>query len=417
MAASKKTIEVELTGLIYGGDAIGRMPDGRAVFVPFALPGERVKARILQDKKNHVRAELLDVLRPSPDRISPRCRHFGFCGGCHYQHMPYESQLDVKRNILIEQLQRIGGIEQPLVQPVVPSPDPYYYRNTVQFQLSTEGKLGYYEAFQHHVFAIKECHLPEGAINELWDQVDLEPLPGLERVAMRLDSGAEVMIILESSDPEPPEFTVDVTVSAVHLGPEGMVVLSGDDHIVIQVLDRPFYVSPPSFFQINTAQAGAMVRHLLERLPLTAEATVLDVYCGVGLFSAFMAGRVKRLLGVELSPFACHDFATNLDEFDNVELYEGAAEDVLPALEGQMDIVIVDPPRAGLETIALDAIVRLVPAVLAYVSCDPATLGRDAKRLLQAGYRLTDVMPFDLFPQTFHIESISIFEKVGDPAA
>jgi 23S rRNA (uracil1939-C5)-methyltransferase len=137
---------------------------------------------------------------------------------------------------------------------------------------------------------------------------------------------------------------------------------------------------------------------------------VLDVYCGVGLFSAFFATQAARLIGIESSPSACQDFAANLDEFDHVELYEGLAQDILPALNFRADIAIVDPPRAGLDKNALDALIKLKPAVLAYVSCDPATLARDAARLISGGYRLKQVTPFDLFPQTYHIESISIFE-------
>jgi len=153
------------------------------------------------------------------------------------------------------------------------------------------------------------------------------------------------------------------------------------------------------------------VAHLLDRLPLAPGVTLLDVYCGVGLFSAFLAGRVGRLIGIEVSPAACRDFAVNLDEFDNVELYEAPAEDVLPSLEVQPDIVLVDPPRAGLERRALEAILDRGPATLAYVSCDPSTLARDAARLLAGGYRLVEVTPFDLFPQTASIESISLFQK------
>jgi 23S rRNA (uracil1939-C5)-methyltransferase len=154
-----------------------------------------------------------------------------------------------------------------------------------------------------------------------------------------------------------------------------------------------------------------MVTHLLSRLPLSPAATLLDVYCGVGLFSAFFAPRVGRLIGIESSPPACEDFALNLDEYDNVELYEASAEGVLPSLDIKPDVVIVDPPRAGLDKSALDALVALAPVSLAYVSCDPSTLARDAARLINGGYRLVQVTPFDLFPHTYSIESISIFEK------
>ncbi len=190
-----------------------------------------------------------------------------------------------------------------------------------------------------------------------------------------------------------------------------MVVMAGDDHLVMAVNDRLFRVSAASFFQVNTELAGKMVAHLLEHIPVSPSTILLDVFCGVGLFSAFLAPFVGRLIGIEASPSACEDFSFNLDEFDNVELYEAPAEDVLPALDVKPEVVILDPPRAGLEKRAFDALLALKPAMIAYVSCDPSTLARDAARLIAGGYRLDQVTPFDLFPQTYHIESISIFEK------
>ncbi len=405
-----KTFDVELTALVYGGDALGRLPDGRAVFVPYALPGEMARVRLVEEKRGHARAELLEVLRPSPDRIVPRCQHFGVCGGCHYQHLDYARQVEFKAAIFREQLERVGGLSNPPLRPLVPSPLPWNYRNTVQFHLTPEGRLGYQRAGSHSVIPIQECHLPEPTLNELWPQLSFEPESGISRVELRLGDGDDVLIALEGAA-EPPELEVELPASVVYLGPNGELVLAGDDHLLIEVLGRPFKVSAASFFQVNTAQAAAMVQHLVGLLPLQPGDTLLDVYCGAGLFSAFLAPRVGRLLGIELSPQACADFAANLDEFDNVELYEGPAEHILPALDVRPAAVVVDPPRSGLERAALDALLRLSPPTLAYVSCDPATLARDARRLLQAGYRLSQVTPFDLFPQTYAIESISLFER------
>jgi 23S rRNA (uracil1939-C5)-methyltransferase len=160
---------------------------------------------------------------------------------------------------------------------------------------------------------------------------------------------------------------------------------------------------------VNTLQAEAMVKHLLNILPLHSQDTLLDLYCGVGLFSAFLAPHVARCVGIEVSPWACDDFALNLDEFDNVELYVGTTEEILPALDISPDVVVLDPPRAGVEKAALQALVAKHPPVIAYVSCDPATLARDTRFLIANGYTLDQVIPFDLFPHTYHIESISLF--------
>jgi len=308
-------------------------------------------------------------------------------------------------------LQRIGRIENPPVRQMVPSPQGWNYRNHMQFHLTENGKLGFVRAGMNPatILPVSECHLPEAPLDTLWPDLHFDPGLGLERVSLRAGTEGEAMLILESA--EPPELEVEADLSVVHLLDGESVVMAGDDHLTITINGRPFRVSAGSFFQVNTSMAEKMVAHLLEQLPVTPASALLDMYCGVGLFSAFFAPQVGRLFGIEISPSACEDFSANLDEFDNVELYEGAAEDILPHLEVEAEAAIVDPPRAGLEKRVLDALLARGPAHLAYVSCDPSTLARDAARLIAGGYRLVDVTPFDLFPQTYHIESISVFEK------
>ena len=411
---SPQELSLSPTSLVYGGDALGRLPDGRAVFVPFVLPGEKVRLRVVEEKRGHVRAEPVEILEPSSRRIVPRCPHFGQCGGCHYQHMPYELQLSAKTDILRDQLQRLGGLQDIPLHPAIPSPEPFNYRNHIQFHLDPQGKLGFQAARSSHVIPITECHLPELPLNEVWPQLDIEPLPGLERIGLRLGAGEEIQLILESRDPELFEFSVEeLPLSAVHLSPAGAVVLAGSQDLTMEILGRPFQVSAGAFFQVNTRMAEAMVRHILEILPLDPSMTLLDLYCGVGLFSAFLAPKVRRLVGIEVSPDACRDYAENLDVFDNVELYEAPAADVLRQVDFHPDAILVDPPRSGLDHPTLDALLTQQARMLAYVSCDPATLARDARRLTSAGYRLLQVTPFDLFPQTYHIESISLWEKLG----
>jgi 23S rRNA (uracil1939-C5)-methyltransferase len=393
---------------------MGRLDDGRAVFVPFGLPGERVRLRLTEEKRGFARGELVEILQVSPDRIIPRCRHFGVCGGCHYQNLPYEEQLKLKREILRDQLTRIGRIENPPVRDMVASPSPWNYRNHVQFHLTEAGKLGYVGAgtsFAKGIIPITECHLPKASINALWPQLEFEQDPNIERVSLREGRDDDLMLVLESDSPESPELEIEAEISVAHLFEENAVVIAGNDHIMIPVLGRDFRVSAASFFQVNTAMAEKMVQHLLTSLPVSLSTTLLDVYCGVGLFSAFLASMCKRVIGIESSPSACEDFAVNLDEFDRVELYEGLAEDVLPYLEAKPEIILVDPPRAGLEKHVVDGILKMNPQVIAYVSCDPSTLARDSKRLIEGGYQFKQVTPFDLFPQTYHIESISLFER------
>ena len=273
---SDKITEIKLEKFTYGGDAMGRLEDGRTVFVPFGLPGEQVRVRLVEEKKNFARGELLEVLEPSPERISPKCKHFFSplhdaagvgerpgrrvepvetvrgCGSCHYQHLPYEAQLEAKTEILRDQLQRIGKIENPPVQPMVACPNPWNYRNHVQFHLTGEGKLGYVSPLPMGasfgddkglgVRAITECHLPEPSINELWPRLEFEPWPPFERVSIRSGVDDDLMLILESDDIEAPELELEAGISVVHLTEEDALVMAGEDYILMHVLERKFHV-------------------------------------------------------------------------------------------------------------------------------------------------------------------------------
>lgn len=411
MIGAASGIEVALTGLAYGGEAIGRLPDGRAVFVPFALPGEHVLVQLIDERPRFARGDLLEIITPSPDRVRPRCPHYVLCGGCHYQHLPYQAQAAYKADILREQLERIGGLNNPPVKPTIACPQPWNYRNHIQFHLTADGQLGYHQNRSEKVFAVQECHLPEAALEDVWPRLDFEPVQGIERIGLRAGQGEDVQVILEASSLEIPEISIEeLPISLVHLSPVGEVVLAGSAFTFIQVLDRLFRISAGSFFQVNTAMAGALVEHILDYLEFSSKMTILDVYCGVGLFSAFLAPRVGRLIAIEVASPACDDFVYNLDEFDHVELYEAPAEAVLPTLGVRADVILVDPPRAGLDRKCLDGILAIQPRKLVYVSCDPATLARDARRLIKGGYTLGQITPFDLFPQTYHIESVSFWD-------
>ncbi len=405
-------LELDLTGLAYGGEAIGRDSAGRMLFVPFALPGERVSVEVVKAHKRWARAKLIQVLDPAPERVAaPRCKHFTHCGGCHYQHMPYASQLEAKSAIVREQLERIGAFRNPPVEPTVPSPDPWNYRNQLRFSLTAEGKLGFVTASSDAVFALEECHLPEPSLTELWPQIQLEPVDGLEQIAVRSGLDSDWMIVLHADRPPEVEVELDLPASVVWLDPDGAAVLAGEGQLWIEVAGRAFLVSAGSFFQANTAMAGALVERVMAALKLDAGATVYDLYAGVGLFSAFLAQAGYKVHAVEDSRWACADFEANLAEFDGISLYEASVEVALPAIPESPDAVVADPPRAGLGRNVVDSLIERSPGQLIYVSCDPATMARDARRLEDGGFRLERVTPLDLFPQTFHIETLSIWRR------
>ena len=400
------------TTLVYGGDALARLPDGRAVFIPNALPDEEILIRLFEEKERYARGEIIEIVNPSPLRIQPRCPHFGECGGCHYQHISYDEQLKIKKSIFIDQLVRMGKMIDPPVAKIIPSPLAWNYRNQIQLHISREGTPGFLKHRSNQVVPIRECHLPEDSLNQIWPALSLEYIPGLDWISLRSgEEGHDTLVVLKSSDPKPIEFGVDLKLSAVHQGPGGEIVLAGDDFTIIPIKDIPFVVSAGSFFQVNTRVAELIVNFLLEELPLDDDSLLLDVYCGVGLFSAFLAPRVGKLIGIESDPRAGEDFLYNLADYDNVEFYDLPAENVLPYLDLTPDIILLDPPRVGISKTVLDSVVSLNPGLITYISCDPATLARDSVRLQKQGYTLQESTLFDMFPQTYHVENIVLLEK------
>ena len=409
--SNQAEFDLKVDGLVYGGSGIARAPDGRAVFIPFVLPGEFVRVRILEEKTGFMKAEIVEVLESSPDRIQPRCRHFGVCGGCNYQHIPYSKQVEIKKNILFEQLVRLGRLDSPKISQVISSNSQWNYRNAIQFHLSQSGRLGFEKFSSHDTLEIQECHLPCAGLNNLWPQLEFDELQEIERIELRQGKDEEILMVLHSSNPVPPEFVTDLPISVVHLSPPGSIILAGDDHMLMQVLSKTFRVSAGAFFQVNTFIAEQLVQTLLSRVHLNNKMNVLDLYCGVGLFSKYLADQVGRCIGIEGSSVACQDYAMNLDDCNNVELYEGAVEEILPNLTIKAELVIVDPPRNGIHPKALAGIFTLSPEQVVYISCNPATLARDAKKLIEAGYDLTETILLDMFPQTYHIESINFFKQ------
>jgi len=411
MAKTLKAFTLQLTTITHGGATLGRH-EGRAIFVPYALPGETVRVEITEDKGRYAFARLVEVLEPSPDRVASPCPYFGptGCGGCQWQHAAYEAQLRFKAQIVADQLTRIGSIPDPPVRPTLPDRSGWAYRNHAQFHPAPDGGLGFQAAASSDTTAIDECLILHPFLSDLYATLDLD-LPGLRRLSLRAGTATgDRMLVFETEDDLPPTLESDLPVSCVLLLSDGRHAnLIGYNHITEIVAGRTYRISAPSFFQVNTPQAAQLVRQVLEYLDLQGDETVLDAYCGVGLFTAHLAERAGLVVGVELAPAAVADLLENTAEFDNVEVIEGPLEAVLPDLDVSLDAAVVDPPRAGVDRFALDGLVARRPARIVYVSCDPATLARDAKRLARAGYRLVEVQPVDMFPQTYHVESVALF--------
>lgn len=409
--SERRTLRIE--SLAHLGAGIAR-DGGKVVFVPYTAPGDLVRARLVEDKPRFARAVLEEVLEPSPYRVDPLCPYFGDCGGCQWQHVDYATQTQYKSRLAAEQLAHVGRLPGVDVRPTIGMGDPWGYRNSARLTVGPNGALGFQRAESHEVVAVEDCLILHPLLRDLLRTLDVE-FPELRALTLRAGTRTgERMIVLETARDEPPEMEVDIPVSCVLALEDGRVAtLIGETAIHEEVAGRRYRISPTSFFQVNTWGAERLVETVAEALDPRGWERLLDLYCGVGLFGLALAGRVGEVVGVESAPSAVADALVNAEGMDNVTLVEGFAEEALDALEGRFDLAIVDPPRGGVHPAALRALVEKRPRRIAYVSCEPTTLARDCAALAGAGYRLRWVQPVDMFPQTYHIESVALLEVAG----
>jgi 23S rRNA (uracil1939-C5)-methyltransferase len=380
-------VEVELVGLAPRGDAIGTGPDGKPVYVAYGIPGERVRARVYKRGRLYAGADLVEVLRPSPSRVEPPCPLFGTCNGCQLQHVAADAQLVLKRDIVIGQLSQFGGFTDPPVLPVIGMSEPWHYRNHARFTVR-RGRLGFVRRHKRQFFEVPSCRLMEPRIGEL-----------LARMQGRLFGATQCNIRVGATDQ-------DVMIQPELELPD---VESGQPSLRERLGGRPFQVSSASFFQVNRAQAERMAELVCDAIR-GDEQVVVDAYAGVGTFAALLSPHVARVIAIEESGPAVRDAKVNVADLANVELRLGKTELVLAEMVGaneRVDAIVLDPPRSGCHADALVATARLEPRTVVYVSCDPASMARDLRILVDAGFTLARVQPLDMFPQTVHVECIA----------
>jgi 23S rRNA (uracil1939-C5)-methyltransferase len=426
--------------MIYGGDGLARTPagsDGRsmAVFLPFVLPGERVEAETVQEKPGFARGTVGRLLEASGQRVAPRCPYFEQCGGCQYQHIGYESQLQFKAEILRETLRRVGKIEFNGEIRLHPSPE-WNYRNRTRLQVLTapEFALGYFRFGSHETLPVRECPISSALINRVMARLlELQgcECPGeveeIELFADAADSrllcwgfcgrGANSTLLeqwaerLRREAPEITGFSFFPSRRRTDDEPASEAktfAQAGDRAIRYRVGAADYRVSAGAFFQVN--------RHLVDELVsvVTAKAAgkmALDLYAGVGLFATTLAPSFHHIFAVEASQISCADLAHNIPA--NVKAVGSRTEDYLRSRPARFrpDLVVMDPPRAGIGKAVTRWLVEAKAPGIRYVSCDPATLARDLVPLLAAGYRIEETHLFDLFPGTFHIESVMLLAR------
>jgi 23S rRNA (uracil1939-C5)-methyltransferase len=448
-AGSGRMIEIELTDLAHGGDAVGRY-EGRAVFIPGGIPGEVVRAEIMEERRAYARAQIEEILRVSPDRVVPRYPDLSETGGFQWQHLAYPAQLTWKARILRQLLIRLGKVPNPPVQPTLGMPadsDVWRYRTVAQFAVGLDGAIGFRKVASHDVLDMTECPIVHPLLDEIYQGVRSWLLAKwasnvgqqVERFTVRVAAspptpdGAQALLSVEArpaadlSEVNGPQGLAETLMAAIP-GLAGVVIVGlaggrgrvivGQDHLIEQVLGHQFRISAGSFFQVNATQTPVLVQRAIGLLHPRRTETMLDGYSGVGLFSVFLAERAARVVAVESQPSAVADAraSATLNNLANLTVLEGVLERALGQLQHQnerFDAVLVDPPRAGCHPRALATLAAMAPRALVYVSCDPSTLARDIALFTANGsYRLSAVQPVDMFPQTAHIESVSLLERV-----
>ncbi len=439
---------MELMAPIQGGQMLARL-SGQVVFVHGGIPGEVVTIGEAARKRGYLEADAVAAAKVVASRVEPACPFFGengrrrgsltapapvqgsVCGGCQYQHIAYEKQLAIKSQVLREQLRRVGKIIDAPAREMEPSPSPYNYRNKASWLITEDGELAYHEARSHQAVPVSECHLLSASVHRVFDDLRVASteigIGGLVRgieartlptrdgergsLLLTLDAAtsvAEAVALGEALlDACPTIHGVTAVTSDRDSAP---ATLAGDARIHAAFGDEQFWLSPTTFFQVNTAVAEAMSRYVLGLLGAVEGKLVADVYSGAGVFTLPIARQADAVIAIEVDAVAVADARDTMtrEGLENITLLHGdAGYNLRSLLPGSAHVVIIDPPRSGCSPEVLRQLARVKAPRLIYVSCDPATLARDLRFLMDHGYQLESVRPFDLFPQTAHIESVS----------
>ena len=442
--------EIEITALGKDAEGIGRL-DGFTFFVENALPGDCVEMRIVKLKKSYGYGKLIRIVRPSANRVEPRCPVFARCGGCTLQHMAYEPQLGIKTRLVADALTRIGGITNPNVAPTLGMAVPFAYRNKAQYpirEINGRPAAGFFSARSHTLVPVTDCCIAQPSNSALlqiilsfmeeykitcYNEKSHEGLVRHVLIRSALHTG-EIMVCLVVNGKKLPYGDVLAAMLAAYPGVASIIlnsnrvrsnVILGDTYqtlweqpyITDTIGGLRFNISPQSFFQVNPLQTQTLYETALTLAEVRFTDTVIDVFCGIGTLSLFFARHVKAVVGIEIIEQAIEDAKQNAlaNGITNTTFMAARAEDAMPALvrDGLTpDIVVLDPPRKGCEPPVLAAIAAMAPRTVVYVSCDPATLARDLALLIAEGYTVCAVQPVDMFPQTGHVETVVLLSKL-----
>ena len=445
-------IILEINALGAEGEGIGRV-DGYAVFVPGALPGERVAAHIIKANSGYGVGKLMDVLTPAQERVKPPCAIFEKCGGCTLQHLAYPLQLAYKRKVVEDAFTRLGGLKDVAVAPVVGMDEPWQYRNKGSFPVAMmDGRVqaGFFAPRSHRLVPTEDCLIQQEvgllAMLAVRDWANEHGIPAydektgkgfLRHVVTRTSIGGEVMVTVVATSASVPEKQMLIEtlrdrvegLKSVYLNiqkEQTNVILGsdyrlmwGDKYITETLLGLSFSISPASFLQVNPVQTQKLYEKALELLALKGTERVVDAYCGIGTITLLLARHAREVIGMENVPEAVEDARRNAQNngISNAQFLCDEAEIALPRLvrEGlALDALVMDPPRKGAEDAFLQAVIQSGVKRVLYISCNPATLARDCRVLADGGYRIEKVQPVDMFPHTVHVETVALMSRVKD---
>lgn len=453
-------IEVDIHALAFMGGGVGKH-DGLTVFVEKTIPGDKVKAALTKIKPKYAEAKLVEIVEASKDRIAPVCKHFGTCGGCTLQSLPYEKQLEFKKQHVIDAFERIGKISKPPVFDVVKCDEPYFYRNKMEFSFGYDSQMQFALGLhlperRYDILNVEECFLQSErsvsilnmvrkfAIEHKWLPYQYSCNKGYLR-SLFIREGkrtGEIMVNLTVSEsPDdveklPQNFEDDMKAFAELLkdcdsvyfskaisrrGVKKQIketLLHGKKSITEKMIlpngdELSFEITPQAFFQVNTLQAEKLYFEVVKMIEEKAQDVVFDFYCGTGTIGLFLAKHCKQVYGIELLPEAVLAAKENAQRnaIFNIDFHQGDAAKVVSVIKEKPSAVVVDPPRAGLNEDLIKSINDFGPQTVVYVSCNPATLARDCQIFAQYGYKVTKIVPVDMFPQTYHIENVALLER------
>lgn len=399
--------DVEITSMDHSGRGIARIDD-KIVFIPKTVIGDKCNIRISKIKKNYCEGVLLKLIKPSPKRIRPSCIYFDKCGGCDLMNIEYLDQLRYKEEKIKNILLRYGKVDRKKIKKIIPCENTYFYRNKVTFKV--QRTLGFYKKKSYDLVAVDKCVIADSPINKVLNILKKMDLSHVKEVIVRTSFyNGDTMVIFNTTKKIPIEILKDSVKSIVFFDGKRYEIEYGDSYIIDHIDRYSFVISPDSFFQINTRQTEKLYRKIFDVLDVKKDDIVLDLYSGTGTIGIYLSENVKKVIGIEINSSAVCDANRNkeLNNISNVHFICGDASVEIAKLKEKFSIVIVDPPRSGLNDEAISNIKKIKAKKFIYVSCDPITLARDIDKLSDY-YEVIEITPVDMFCHTYHVECVCV---------